>query len=287
MKHFSPIAFIIMMLYIARTYSTNFRKLYNQIETEAESSEEKPLIDKATLFVCLKFFNSICYIIAILMVLNIIGINISALLAFGGIGGIAIGFAAKDFLSNMLGAFGIYIDKTFQIGDWIRANDGSFEGSVEDITWRFTKIRQFNQRPIYIPNALFSNIIIENTSRMNSRMLSETIGIRYDDINKVSEISEQIQCFIEQHPLIKEQINDNQPCFAKLKGFNDFSVDIYIHAYLPNEGYQNYFTEKQEILLQIQKIIESKGAEIAFPTQINYLKKIPAEPETHESSLHS
>jgi MscS family membrane protein len=120
-------------------------------------------------------------ITAILVALQSLGFNISAVLAFGGIGGIAVGFAAKDLLANFFGGLMIYLDRPFSVGDWIRSPDRSIEGTVEKIGWRLTSIRTFDKRPLYIPNSMFANISVENPSRMTHRRIYETIGVRYED----------------------------------------------------------------------------------------------------------
>ena len=97
-------------------------------------------------------------IIAALVILQTLGFSISGVLAFGGIGGIAMGFAAKDMLANFFGGLTIYLDRPFTVGEWIRSPDKAIEGTVEYIGWRHTRVRAFNKNPIYVPNALFTTI---------------------------------------------------------------------------------------------------------------------------------
>jgi MscS family membrane protein len=93
------------------------------------------------------------------------------------------GFAAKDMLSNIFGGLMLQMDRPFSTGDWIRSSQ--FEGTVEKIGWRMTRIRTFSKNPIYIPNSIFASIPIETPSRMTNRRINEVIGIRYDDIAKI------------------------------------------------------------------------------------------------------
>ena len=134
--------------------------------------------DRATITATAKLLRVSLWIVAGLMLLQSMGLSISGLLAFGGIGGIAVGFAAKDLLANFFGGMGIYLDRPFTIGDWIRSPDQEVEGTVEDIGWRVTRIRTFDQRPLYVPNSVFSQISIQNPSRMLNRRIYETIGLR-------------------------------------------------------------------------------------------------------------
>ncbi|NQV64749.1 MAG: mechanosensitive ion channel family protein, partial [SAR86 cluster bacterium] len=119
-------------------------------------------------------------ITAILSVLQTLGVSVSGIMAFGGIGGIAVGFAAKDLLANFFGGLMIYLDRPFTVGDWIRSPDRQIEGTVEHIGWRLTMIRTFDRRPLYVPNSIFASIAVENPSRMQNRRIYETFGVRYD-----------------------------------------------------------------------------------------------------------
>ena len=109
-----------------------------------------------------------------LMLMQTLGYSISGILAFGGVGGIAIGFAAKDMLANLFGGMMIYLDKPFGVGDWIRSPDKNIEGTVQYIGWRQTQILTFDKRPLYVPNATFMNISVENPSKMENRRIKET-----------------------------------------------------------------------------------------------------------------
>ena len=90
-----------------------------------------------------------------LIILQTLGFSVSGVLAFGGLGGIAVGFAAKDLLSNFFGGLMIFLDRPFGVGDWIRSPDRDIEGTVESLGWRLTTIRTFDKRPLYVPNATF------------------------------------------------------------------------------------------------------------------------------------
>ncbi|MCH9627499.1 MAG: hypothetical protein S4CHLAM2_11400 [Chlamydiales bacterium] len=149
-------------------------------------------IDQTTADAIGKILRGSIIITASLVTLQTLGVSVSGVLAFGGIGGIAIGFAAKDLLANFFGGFTLYMDRPFSVGDWIRSPDKEIEGVVEQIGWRLTRIRTFDKRPLYVPNYLFTTISIENPSRMSNRRIKETIGVRYDDVAKVEPILKEI-----------------------------------------------------------------------------------------------
>ena len=125
-------------------------------------------------------------ILMVLPVFQMLGISISGILAFGGMGGLIVGLAAKDLLANFFGSLIIYLDKPFRVGDWIRSPDRNIEGTVESIGFRVTHIRTFDKRPLYVPNSVFTGIAVENPSRMLNRRIFETIRVRYQDARLIS-----------------------------------------------------------------------------------------------------
>ncbi|MEO8545813.1 MAG: mechanosensitive ion channel domain-containing protein, partial [Burkholderiaceae bacterium] len=139
---------------------------HNMITSRVKRGEE---VDHTTIDALSKLARLVTVIVAILMSAQTLGFKITGLLALGGVGGIAVGFAAKDLLANFFGGLTIYLDRPFAVGDWIRSPDKSLEGTVEYISWRHTRIRAFNKNPIYVPNAVFTSIVVENPSRMSHR----------------------------------------------------------------------------------------------------------------------
>ena len=197
-----------------------------------------------------------------LTLLQTLGLSISGLMAFGGMGGIAIGFAAQDLLSNFFGGLFIYTDRPFSVGDWIRSSDRDIEGIVEKIGWRVTRIRTFDQRPLYVPNSIFSHIALENGSRMTNRRIKETIGIRYEDAGKMRKIIELVREMLLSHP----EIDTSKTLIVNFNAFASSSLDFYISTYTKTTNVVDYHQIKQDVLLKVLDIIEGQGAECAFPT---------------------
>jgi MscS family membrane protein len=202
-----------------------------------------------------------------LSMLQFIGVNISSILAFGGVGGIIIGMAAKDMLANIFGGLMISLDRPFSVGDWIRI--GSVEGTVEEIGWRITKVRTFSKNPIYVPNSMFSTGAIETPSRMTNRRIREVIGVRYEDIAHISNIISNIKQMLEQHP----DIDKTQTMDAYFEVFNASSLDIVIVAFTTCTDKASYQVAKSDILLKIASIIAENDADFAYPTQTLHIQK--------------
>ena len=238
----------------------------------AERIASGEAFDRTTLEAITKLLRASVFITTGLVILQTLGFSISGVLAFGGIGGIAIGFAAKDMLANFFGGLTIYMDRPFTVGDWIRSPDRALEGTVETIGWRRTVIRTFDKRPLYVPNATFTSIAVENPSRMLNRRIHETIGIRYDDADKLADIVKDVKDMLESHP----EIDTKQTLMVNFTTFAPSSLDFFIYTFTRTTVWARYNEIKQDVLLKILDIIAAHGAEVAFPTSTIHLRQEPA-----------
>jgi MscS family membrane protein len=227
---------------------------------------KKPM-DPTTIKAVSKLFRAAVIITALLVVMQYLGYSVSGLLAFGGIGGIAVGFAAKDLLANFFGGLMIYLDRPFSVGDWVRSPDKEIEGIVEDIGWRLTRIRTFDKRPLYIPNSAFASISVENPSRMTNRRIYETVGIRYDDIASMQPIVDQVITMLREHA----EIDSDQVLIVNFDKFAPSSLDFFIYTYTKTTEWVKFHEVKQDVLLKVAAIVEANNAEIAFPTSTVHL----------------
>lgn len=233
---------------------------------------EQPKIDLTTARAVGKLLRASVMITGVLLVLQAFGFSISGVLAFGGIGGIAIGFAARDLLANFFGAIMVFLDRPFSVGDWVRSPDREIEGTVEEIGWRLTLIRTFDKRPLYIPNSIFTSIVVENPSRMLNRRIYETIGIRYDDVDVMRPIVDDVKAMLKSH----EAIDTKVTLMVNFVEFGPSSLDFFVYCFTKTTVWTEFHEIKQDVLLKIAEIIDNHGAEIAFPTQTLHLA---AEPE--------
>lgn len=232
-------------------------------------------VDYTTASAISKLLRAAVIITSALVILQNMGYSISGVLAFGGIGGIAVGFAAKDLLANFFGGLMVYLDRPFAVGDWIRSPDKNIEGTVEHIGWRQTRIRTFDKRPLYVPNATFSTISVENPSRMSHRRINETIGVRYDDFSKLPEIIAAIKTMISQH----EEIDTDETFMVNFNQFGPSSLDFFIYCYTRTTVWVKYHEVKQDVLFKAMRIIEEHDAEVAFPTRTLHVFNEHAAPE--------
>ncbi len=220
-------------------------------------------VDRTTVDAIGKLLRISVLITAVLVGLQSLGFSISGVLAFGGVGGIAVGFAAKDLLANFFGGLMVYLDRPFVVGEWIRSPDKEIEGTVEEIGWRLTRIRTFDKRPLYVPNSVFTQITVENPSRMSNRRIKETVGLRYADIDKVAPIVRDIKAMLRAHP----DIDQAPTMIVNFTQFAASSLDIMVYTFTVTTAWVAYHEVKQDVMLKIAEIVECHGAEIAFPTR--------------------
>lgn len=228
---------------------------------DREPGEEN--MDHSTVMAMGKLLRTAITITAVLVVLQTLGYSISGVLAFGGIGGLAVGFAAKDLLANFFGGLMIYMDRPFSVGDWVRSPDQNIEGTVEHIGWRLTRIRTFDKRPLYVPNSTFTHISVENPSRMSHRRIYETVGLRYDDAEQVSAIIEDVKAMLREH----EEIATDQTLIVNFNAFGASSLDFFIYTFTKTTNWIRFHEVKQDVLLKVLAIVHQHGADVAFPTQ--------------------
>ena len=229
----------------------------------AQPGKNREAWDKTTVEAMGKLVKTLVIITSILALMQHFGFSISGVLAFGGVGGIAIGFAAKDLLSNFFGGLMIYMDRQFSVGDWFRSPDKEIEGTVEYIGWRITRIRTFDMRPLYVPNATFTSISVENPSRMHNRRFYEIFGLRYQDQNKVQAITLAVKQMLLAHAAIDTQ----QTLMVNVNTYNAHSVDFFVYTFTKTTQWAEFHEIKQELLALIGDIVAQHGADFAFPTQ--------------------
>lgn len=224
-------------------------------------------VDHTTVDAIAKLVRASIVITAALVILQTLGFSISGVLAFGGIGGIAVGFAAKDLLANFFGGLMVYLDRPFSVGDWIRSPDREIEGTVEEIGWRLTRIRTFDKRPLYVPNSTFTSIAVENPSRMFNRRIFETVGVRYDDVAQLPAIVAAVRDMLHAH----DEIDQSQILMVNFNAFAASSLDFFVYCFTRTTKWARYHEIKQDVLFKISDIIAEHGAQVAFPTSTVHL----------------
>jgi MscS family membrane protein len=194
------------------------------------------------------------------------GIQFGPLLASLGIGGLAVAFAAKDSIANFFGTLTILFDKPFQVGDRIVINN--FDGSVENVGFRSTRIRLLNGHLVSIPNEKVVNSEVENISRRpNIRWLTQ-IGITYDTPpEKVQAAVDLLRDILADH----EGMHTDFPPRVHFNAFNDWSLNITVVLWYHPPDWWKFQTWLQQTCLEILRQFDALGVDFAFPSRTLYL----------------
>ena len=251
---------VLTMVFLVRFITLAEARILDDLKSQTEGGQGR--LDPTTLHALAKLTRLSVVISAVLVALPTLGIEITALLAFGGVGGIAVGFAAQDLLSNFFGGLMIYLDRPFAIGDWIRSPDREIEGTVESIGWRLTLVRTFDKRPLYVPNSVFAKLALENPSRMTNRRIYETIGIRYKDAAKMDQIVQDVHAMLRAH----EEIDQDQTLIVNFTGYGKSSLDFFVYTFTKTTDWVKFHEIKQDVMLRIIRIVHEHQADFAFPT---------------------
>lgn len=217
-------------------------------------------IDQSQVNATSRFATVATFIISLLISLDTIGVNVQAVLAFGGIGGVAIGFAGREIISNFFGGLMIYVTRPFTVGEWVRCiEEEQLNGTVEDIGWYLTRVRTWDKRPLYIPNSRFSTLIIENGSRMDNRRIVHTIHLRLEDVPVAHEIVAEMEKILMNH----SRLDPKQHRLVYVDSFDDYSVLLWFSCYTKSVFLYDFRDVQQELLLKFYDIVRRFGAKLA------------------------
>lgn len=212
-----------------------------------------PFLSKAIRFIIV--------VISFSIVLQVFDYNINSLVAGLGIGGVAVALAAKDALGNLFGGLIIITEKPFSIGDWIQTP--TVEGTVEDISFRSTKVRTFAQALVTVPNATLANEAITNWSKMGKRRITFQLGVMYDTPKEQLENTiKKIETMLNNHPDIHPDT-----IFVTFDQYNMNSLDIFLYFFTKTTVWEQYLQVKQDINFKIMEILEAEGVSVALPTR--------------------
>ncbi|HDL8285008.1 TPA: mechanosensitive ion channel family protein [Yersinia enterocolitica] len=215
-------------------------------------------------------------VVVVLLYGEHLGMSFSGLVTFGGIGGLAVGLAGKDILSNFFSGVMLYFDRPFNIGDWIRLPDRHIEGVVVEIGWRLTKIMTFENRPLYVPNSAFTDTSVENPGRMTNRRIKTTLALRYEDADKIGAIVDEMHKFLANN----DDIDHQQTLLVYFNGFGESSLNIMVYCFTKTRVWAEWLAVQQTCYLKFIDIVHQHGADFAFPSRTLYVEDSTESPFT-------
>ncbi|HEC20996.1 MAG TPA: mechanosensitive ion channel family protein [Candidatus Peregrinibacteria bacterium] len=251
------------LLIILLTFE-GIRFLQSIVEYGAEKAVSNKK-DKATVEIISSIIRILLWAIAVILILANLGYNVSSLIAGLGIGGIAIALAIQNILKDIFTAFSIYLDKPFQIGDFIAVGDIS--GTVKKIGLKSTRIESLSGEEIIISNNTLTSSKIHNYKKMKKRRIAFTLGLAYEtkttSLKQIPKIAKEIFAKIKLTELSR----------IHFKEFGDFSLNFEVVYFVDSNEYDKYMDIQQKVNLAFKSAFEKKGIEFAYPTQTVFVRK--------------
>jgi MscS family membrane protein len=238
--------------------------LFNALMRYSAATETK--LDDQLIPLSRKTLKVIIVVTGAIMIIQNMGYSVTSMIASLGVGGLALALAAKDAVANFFGSVVVFTDRPFQIGDWVEF--AGIEGFVEEVGFRTTLIRRFDQSLVTVPNATFSTAPIINHSRRPKYRIYTVIGITYEtSIDQLQDFLNRIRQLLKTHPGI-----DQSFYAVNFVNFGESSLDIQIFCYTKTKEWAVYLDVQEDLFVRIMEIAEEMEIEIAFPTRAVYIR---------------
>lgn len=255
---------IMRTVFIALCLFRGVSLLSNYLMKLAQNTESR--LDDQLLPIVTKLIKVVVGVIAVIHILAVSGVNVTALIAGVSIGGLALALAAQDTVKNLLGSIMIFFDKPFQIGDTIQTPE--VEGTVEEVGFRSTRIRKVDNSLVSVPNGSLSNLTLVNLGARRMRLFEVTAGVTYDSPpESIKAFIKDVKHLLDQH----EKVDQNQK-FVYFRNMSASSLDVFIRAYLYVADFQEELATREELLFEIMTFADQRGLSFAFPSTSVYIE---------------
>jgi len=186
-------------------------------------------------------------------------INLTTVLSFWSMGGLAISLLSKGVFKNLIGSLTLYLTQPFTLGDWIQAKDPEIDGWVQSMGPYHTVVMRWDRRPVYIPNSQFTQLEIINASRMSNRRILFEIPLRLADLDKADAILHDIRDLIENN----EAVDSEMHRLARLRSISKYAATIWVSCYTKCINLKDYVQAREDVLLGIKDIMFKNGTSFA------------------------
>ena len=238
--------------------------LLNSLASRTDTTMDDQLIP-----LLMRIAKLVVVIFGVLFVLDNLGVDVTALLAGVSIGGLAVALAAQDTVKNFIGSISIFVDRPFQVGDFIAAGD--ILGSVTEVGVRTTRIRALDGAQVTVPNGDLANRTITNHSVRTYRRYATSITVTYRTRpEQMEEFVNGVREIVAAHPKVREGTAQVQ--FHEM---GNSSLDIFYAAIFEVTDYGEWLACRQEVFLNVMKLADRLGVDFAFPSTSVYIEQMP------------
>lgn len=252
-----------------------------------EELERNKFVRNEVINLGLKVLNGVIGFVALIFILKLLDVNLTAILSGLGIGGVAVAFAAKDTIANFFGSLSILLSDLFEQGDWIAVDD--MEGTVVEIGLRATTVRTFDNALIAIPNMKLADNGIKNWSRRTmGRRIKMKVGVTYEsEMENVKKAINEIREMLQNHPDIATEKTEYMSSERQMKlvskedlkgikrmvmvyldEFGSSSIDILIYCFSRSVIWAEWHEVKEDVMFKIADILKANDLEFAYPTMM-------------------
>jgi MscS family membrane protein len=206
--------------------------------------------------------------IAVVIVIQEWGYDVTGLVAGLGLGGLALSLAAQDTLSNLFGFTAMVGDRPFVVGDFVKTKD--VEGTIEHVGLRSTRVRQINQALVTVPNSMLASAAILNWSRLSKRQIDMTVGISYEaDAERMQRLLDEVR-----ELLCNRASVENDSIVVYLINFGSTSLEVLVRCYINIPDWKEFTAEKEQILLDVLRIVNRLGLHVAVTRSALYIDNL-------------
>ncbi len=229
------------------------------MESKADGTDTK--LDDQLVPLIVKTLRVFVAVLGGIFVLQNLSVDVGSLLAGVGLGGLAFALAAKDTIANFFGSVMIFIDKPFQIGDWIVV--GNVEGTVEEVGFRTTRVRTFYNSLVTVPNASITTTNVDNYGMREYRRYTTTLGLSYDTpVPKVQAFCEAVRALLSGMPGMRKDYY-----LVEFQSFGDSSLNVLLYCFMVCDDWNEELRIRTHLNLEILRVAEQLGVSFAFPTR--------------------
>jgi len=202
-------------------------------------------------------------VILTLEVLRLLGVSAALLVTAGGFGAAAVGFGAQGIVSNSLSGLSLYINRPFVVGDFIEIPSETLMGTVENISWFYTRLRSLERQPVFVPNTMFTTNTVVNIAETDNRRIWIEFGLTYNDRERIPAIVADLEQVLIDHP----DVDPDKARAVNFTGYGDSSLDLRLLCHASSGDVLAAWALQQNLLLRIGDVVEAHGASMPFPTR--------------------